>query len=119
MPKFNFSASWRGCIKSCDPGPVLLLVLAPSLTWCHRRHEAEEAEHSVRIFCSHYEKIAEHLYFSSKLFSPVQNLAPSEHVPSPGFTLALTATFLLCYSLNLVISELYIQDSFAFLLVKA
>merc|ERR1711941_184858 len=73
-------------------GPVLLLVLAPSLTWCHRRHEAEEAEDS--------------------------GLAPSEQVPSPGFTLALTATFLLCYSLNLVISELYIQDSFAFLLVK-
>ena len=46
-------------------------------------------------------------------------MAPSEQVPSPGFTLALTATFLLCYSLNLVISELYILDSFAFLLVKA
>ena len=43
---------------------------------------------------------------------------PSDQSPSLGFILSLAATWLPCYALNLVISELYIMDSFAFLIVK-
>ena len=81
-------------------GPVLLLILAPVLTWCHQRHQDHEEEvrkTSVRVSSS-----------------PL----PSDQIPSLGFTLSLAATWLPCYALNLVISELYIMDSFAFLLVK-
>ena len=81
-------------------GPVLLLILAPVLTWCHQRHQDHEEEvrkTSVRVSSS-----------------PL----PSDQSPSLGFTLSLAATWLPCYALNLVISELYIMDSFAFLLVK-
>ena len=81
-------------------GPVLLLILAPVLTWCHQRHQDHEEEvrkTSVRVSSS-----------------PL----PSDQIPSLGFTLSLAATWLPCYALNLVISELYIVDSFAFLIVK-
>ena len=39
--------------------------------------------------------------------------------PNICLYLGLTLTFLTCYSLNLVLSELYIEDSFTFLVVKA
>ena len=74
--------------------------MAPVLTWCHQRHQDHDEgvrKTSVRVSSS-----------------PL----PSDQSPSLGFTFSLAATWLPCYALNLVISELYIMDSFAFLLVK-
>ena len=73
------------------PGPVLLLVLAPLLWACHRRPAPAP---------------------------PRPRPGPANHAPSFAFILALAAVFLGTYSLNLVISELYVEDSFGFLVVK-
>ena len=77
----------------CDavPGPGLLLVLAPLLWACHRRPAPAP---------------------------PRPRPGPASHAPSFAFILALAAVFLGTYSLNLVISELYVEDSFGFLVVK-
>merc|ERR1711911_509454 len=80
-----------------------LLILAPTLTWCHQRH-SPASEHEDRV------KKTSRVSSTSRL--------PSDQSPSLGFILSLAATWLPCYALNLVISELYIIDSFAFLLVK-
>ena len=74
---------------------MTLVVLSPVLTWCHQRHSATLSLQTLRRV--------------------ERDLGP---VPRASFILTLSTIFILCYSLNMIISELYITDSFYFVLIK-
>ena len=74
----------------------MLLVVTPVLRWCHSKHLA--TDHS-----------------SPRAPSVERDTGP---VPTTAFIVIMTLIFLLCYSLNMVISELYITHNFYFVLIK-
>ena len=73
----------------------MLLVMTPVLRWCHSQHLATDHTHRAP--------------------SVDRDTGP---VPTTSFVVIMTVIFLICYSLNMIISELYITHNFYFVLIK-
>ena len=76
-------------------GPLMLMIITPLCYWCHGGQSRSGSRSSSR-----------------------SGTSDKDDSPTTSFILILSAVFLACYSLNMVISELYIVDGFLFVIIK-